>query len=198
MEGSLSIYLTTCAASRIVQCHNSAVSDIIPASLHTQVIASCCLLLAHRASPLDFCPLVFHSIFIHRLRQGSQIIKNNSNANIPVPTRNDSTQKTLSDEKEIDKMIEIVTVYKHIDLWQVCPGTMNRLVCPLRFDKACPGERIALERAAIHKFAASAKVSAVEKVWLGTIKFLCADLWPALTDHLNFKTDSFNRLHPAP
>ena len=39
------------------------------------------------------------------------MIKNNNNANIPVPTRNDSTQKTLSDEKEIDKMIEIVTVY---------------------------------------------------------------------------------------
>ena len=42
---------------------------------------------------------------------------------------------------------------------------MNRSVCPLRFDKACPGERIALERTAIHKLAASAKVSAVEKVW---------------------------------
>ena len=117
--------------------------------------------------------------------------KNNSNTNIPVPTRNDSTQKTLSDEKEIDKMIEIVTVYKHIDLWQVCPGTMNRLVCPLRFDKACPGERIALERAAIPKLAASAKVSAVEKVWLGTIKFLCADFygqhWPMGLSSSQFK-----------
>ena len=152
--------LCSCVISKCAKC------DIIP----THYLQSHCPAVeASRLLQKNFWPVVFH----YPLSSPGKIFV--------TKTKKDPTHSHLCREYRGWSSIQVKNI------WAFCHK--NILLSPLRSGpdsgKVLTGEKVDLEHATKSELAASEKVEASEKLWLGTIIVLCAELWWTLPNWMS-------------